>query len=280
MNLKSLSDSIKAEAKRLGFFAVGIAKAEPVSETYAQQYRESVRRGDLADMGYLYEHIDMRLDPRLLMPGVKSIVSVALNYTPAMNLPKDSYHIAAQQAGMGWIGHNQQLIIPNAGSMFFLGELFLAFELDYDTPMSSQCGACHRCIDACPTHALSMETTDGNHDVSKEQACRFDARKCLSYQTIENRGDLSECAQQKIGNRIYGCDNCQLACPYNRQAPATTIPEFMPSQQLLDMKRTDWNNLTVQDYRALFKGSAVKRAKFDGLRRNIDAVIAYYKRHP
>ena len=323
MNLKSLSDSIKAEAKRLGFFAVGIAKAEPVSETYAQQYRESMERGDLADMGYLYEHIDMRLDPRLLMPGVKSIVSVALNYTPAMNLPKDSYHIAAyalgkdyhdvvkhklwqlaegiglsegfrcfvdtapvlerywaQQAGMGWIGHNQQLIIPNAGSMFFLGELFLAFELDYDTPMSSQCGACHRCIDACPTHALSMETTDGNHDVSKEQACRFDARKCLSYQTIENRGDLAECAQQKIGNRIYGCDNCQQACPYNRQAPATTIPEFMPSQQLLDMKRTDWNNLTVQDYRALFKGSAVKRAKFDGLRRNIDAVIAYYKRHP
>ena len=90
MNLKSLSDSIKAEAKRLGFFAVGIAKAEPVSETYAQQYRESMRRGDLADMGYLYEHIDMRLDPRLLMPGVKSIVSVALKYTPAMNLPKDS----------------------------------------------------------------------------------------------------------------------------------------------------------------------------------------------
>ncbi len=143
--------------------------------------------------------------------------------------------------------------------MFFLGEIFLPYEFDsYDSPMPSRCGNCRRCIEACPTCAI----TDG---------WDFDSERCLSYQLIENRGELSEEAKQSMGSTIYGCDRCQTACPWNKFATPNTTPEFQPKSELLAMTKDDWHNLTIEQYRALFKGSAVKRVKFDGLKRNISA---------
>ena len=171
----------------------------------------------------------------------------------------------AQQSGIGWIGRNQQLIIPHAGSQFFLGEIFLDIPLDYDEPMASRCGTCDRCLQACPTHAIHLDD-DGE---STMDACR-----CLSYQTIENRGPLSDEASRALGNCFYGCDRCQQACPWNHFAQPTDVPEFQPSQELMAMTTADWQQLTEDDYRRLFKGSAVKRAKYAGITRNIAAATA------
>ena len=285
-------------------------------------------------MDYMANYTEKRLNPCLLVPGTKSIVSLAMNYAPAQTMPETEYQLAAyaygqdyhdvmkaklrqlatliankfegesdsevgendgdstaittpktnetseepageirvfvdtapvlerywaQRAGLGWIGKNHQLIIPRAGSMFFLGEIFLPYEFDsYDSPMPSRCGNCRRCIEACPTCAITDEWG-------------FDSEKCLSYQLIENRGELSEQAKQSMGTTIYGCDRCQTACPWNKFATPNTTPEFQPKSELLAMTKADWHNLTIDEYRALFKGSAVKRVKFEGLKRNISA---------
>ncbi len=296
----SLSKEIKAEAMNLGFFTCGIARAGTVDKVTSSHILHWLADHDNAGMDYMNNYTEKRLNPVLLMDGLKSIVSVALNYTPSKTLPKDQFQLSAyalgqdyhevvktklrllaehfqfkhyrvfcdsapilerywaEKAGLGWTGRNHQLIIPYAGSMFFLGELFLDQELDYDQPMKNRCGNCHRCIDACPTHALR-----------KDQ--EIDANLCLSYQLIENRGELSEKAKEKMGNVIYGCDRCQLACPWNRFAGPNQIPELQPREELLKMTKKDWENLTVEEYRKLFKGSAVKRAKYAGLMRNIKA---------
>ena len=309
----SLKDKIKAEASRLGFFVCGFARAEPVSEAMRRHYLGWLADGRNADMAYLGNNLDKRFDPRLLMPGVKTIVVVAQNYFPARRLPEGEPQIAdyalgldyhdivkqklrqlaaivgiadyrafvdtapvlerywAVRAGLGWIGKNQQLIIPHAGSEFFLGELFVTVELPPDEPLPNRCGTCHRCVDACPTHALSLPATcvEGYGDIT-----RFDARLCLSYQTIENRGELTVDAKAAMGDTFYGCDRCQRACPWNRFAKPSTEPLLQPREELLAMTRQKWENLTEEDYRRLFKGSAVKRAKYEGLMRNIKACLA------
>lgn len=306
MNSK-LSNEIKAEALRLGFYTCGIAPAAPVDKMYADSFRQRIKERSFADMEYMYANTDKRLDPTLLMPGVKSIVSVALNYAPAGRANDGELHLAAyalgkdyhdvikrrmrqlldnlgitdgyrcfvdtapvleqywaQQCGIGWIGKNQQLIVPQAGNMFFLGEIFLDRELDYDQPMNNRCGSCHKCIDSCPTHALRL-TADGG--------VRMDAGRCLSYQTIENRGSLSPEARTAMGNCFYGCDRCAEACPWNRFARPNNLPELQPTPELTAMRTEDWISLTEDEYRKLFKGSAVKRAKFTGLKRNIEAAV-------
>ena len=317
---KMIASKIKAEAQRLGFFACGIAKAAPVEENVAEAYRKWLEKGEEASMAYMTNYLEKRLNPALLVPGVRSIVSLAMNYAPAQQLPEGEYQLAAyalgqdyhdlmkqrlrelavnigapmelfqkgkksqsadekeetgwgifcdtapvlerywaQKAGLGWVGRNHQLIIPHAGSMFFLGEVFLPFAVDvYDTPMQSRCGSCHRCIDACPTHAIIPDED-------------FHADRCLSYQLIENRGELSDEAKAAMGDTIYGCDRCQTVCPWNRFATPNTEPALQPKPELLSMSKEAWHNLSVEDYRRLFKGSAVKRVKFDGLKRNIDA---------
>ena len=325
---------IKVEAERLGFFACGIARAEPVDAETAAAVRGWISKGSQATMDYMANYTEKRLNPCLLVPGTKSIVSLAMNYAPAQTMPETEYQLAAyaygqdyhdvmkaklrqlatliankfegesdsevgendgdstaittpktnetreepvgeirvfvdtapvlerywaQRAGLGWIGKNHQLIIPRAGSMFFLGEIFLPYEFEsYDSPIPSRCGNCRRCIEACPTCAITDEWG-------------FDSEKCLSYQLIENRGELSEQAKQSMGTTIYGCDRCQTACPWNKFAIPNTTPEFQPKSELLAMTKADWHNLTIDEYRALFKGSAVKRVKFDGLKRNISA---------
>ena len=259
-------------------------------------------------MQYMENYEDKRLDPRLLMPGVKSIISVALNYTPETPVkgfanyaigkdyhdivkeklhqlaefitqqPEDSSLLTlhsslnyraftdsapvlerywAMKAGLGFIGKNHQLIIPGMGSQFFLGELFVDIELEPDEPCQQHCGNCRRCIDACPTGALGAS---------------FNASRCLSYLTIENRGDIPEEAAQKMGETFYGCDRCQQVCPWNAKAKPTDEPLLQPTDELLSMKEEDWQQLSVEQYRRLFKGSAVKRAKYEGLMRNIKAI--------
>lgn len=309
-----LTRYIKSEARRLGFFACGMAKAKAVNNETALQIQQWLKQQGHAGMHYMANHIDLRLDPRLLMPGTQTIVSVAMNYTPRQRM-KHRYQLAAyaygkdyhdlirqrlqqllvsiqqqipeaegrvccdtapilerfwaQQAGIGWTGRNNQLIIPpdnrppttdhrqGGGSMFFLGELLLNIPLLYDNPMPDRCGTCRRCIDACPTKALDNNV--------------FMAEHCLSYQLIENRGTLSTEAQQHMGNTIYGCDRCQHVCPWNRFAVPTEEESLQPSEQLLNMTDSQWEQLDEETYRELFRGSAVKRVKYAGLKRNINA---------
>ena len=298
---------IKQEALCLGFSACGIARADRISAAEEKRFNRWIAEGRHAEMAYMANHTDKRVDPRLLMPGLKSIVCVAMNYAPARRLPDGELQFAAYalgrdyhdlmkerlhtlaarigatnyrafcdsapvlerywavQAGLGWLGRNRQLIIPKAGSMFFLGELFIDFETEYDTPLQSRCGTCRSCIEACPTQALTR------YDEC-ETGSSFDARRCLSYQTIENRGEIPVDAAQAMGTTVYGCDRCQTACPWNRFATPTDEPHFTPNEELMSMTRDRWNMLTVDEYRRIFKGSAVKRAKYEGLMRNIKAI--------
>ena len=168
----------------------------------------------------------------------------------------------AVRAGLGWEGRNHLLIIPGMGSWFFLGLILTDLPLRPDIPLSSRCGTCHRCVDACPTGALTLRA-DGT-------TC-LDARGCVSYLTIEQKSPIPSGFSSRLGGRIYGCDSCQKACPWNRFATPTAEPAFGPSSALLGMRRHDWQALTPEAYSSLFSGSAVKRAKYDGLRRNIDA---------
>ena len=327
-----MTAKIKAEARSLGFFTCGIARAEAVDSDTAEGYRRWIADGHHASMQYLADNIEKRLDPRLLMEGVKSIVCVALSYAPAERMPADQYQIAcyaygkdyhdvmkqklhalaaacgisnyrafcdtapvlerywAQRAGLGWIGRNRQLIIPHAGSMFFLGELFLTEKLEYDTPARNRCGRCHACIDACPTQALIPNESFLNSHFSllNSHSSFLISNKCLSYLTIEHRGPFPHPNQDShsslfigfpFGRRtlflhssfknIYGCDRCQDACPWNRFAVPTTEQAFHPSPALMAMTKEAWHNLTIEQYRTLFRGSAVKRAKYEGLMRNI-----------
>lgn len=255
-------------------------------------------------MGY---HLEKRLDPRLLVEGTRSIVSVALNYYPSRFLREDQYQFAwyaygkdyhdimkarltalqeyisahsplplqsrifcdtapvlerywAWRAGLGWIGKNTQLIIPHAGSCFFLGEIFLSAEADeYDQPLTSRCGNCTRCLDACPTKAL-------------EAPFLLNSGRCLSYLTIEHREAIPPAEGKKMGNKIYGCDECQKACPRNRFSTPCQTPELQPTDAFMQMEKKNWHALTEEQYRVIFKGSAVKRAKYTGLMRNIHQV--------
>lgn len=289
---------------QLGFSACGIAPVDSVHPTTRNQLEQWLKKGYQAEMGYMKTYTDKRCDPHLLSEGSKSMICVALNYYPAQSLRSDQLQFAyyaygkdyhdvmkqkltqlftyinehvtpingrvfcdtapvlerywAQQAGLGWIGKNTQLIIPGAGSYFFLGELLLDIDLAYDTPTPNHCGNCTRCLTACPTHAL-------------EQPYLLNAQKCLSYFTIEHRGEIPECQVEVMGNKIYGCDECQHACPYNRFAKANDTPELQPSETFLSMQSEQWKHLTFEEYRNIFKGSAVKRVKYEGLMRNISA---------
>ncbi|MCD8291198.1 MAG: tRNA epoxyqueuosine(34) reductase QueG [Prevotella sp.] len=311
MSSKLSSDIIKAEARNLGFFACGIAKAEPVNDNYASMFKMWLSQKCHADMEYMSKNIDKRLDPRLLMDGLKSIVCVALNYAPAQTLPKEELQFAAYalghdyhdivkkklhtlaaklelnnyrafcdsapvleqywaaKAGIGWIGRNQQLIIPHAGSMFFLGELLVDVELEYDEPVKPHCGNCHACIDACPTGALKYINVDSGTRAVENNTI-LNASLCLSYQTIENKNDIPAEIAAKMGNCIYGCDICLNACPWNRFASATKEALLQPKEELLRMTREKWHSLTEDEYRKLFKGSAVKRAGYVKLMRCIN----------
>ena len=304
MTPQELSVYIKTEAQRLGFAVCGIAKATPLPAEESERLKNWVKAGKHGAMSYLERNCDKREDPTKLVPGCKSIVSVALSYAQDNRFDESRLHISryaqgkdyhkvvkdklylllksineitpvrgrafcdtapvterywARKAGIGWIGRNHQLIIPKAGSYFFLGELLIDHELEYDTPFEQNlCGSCQKCIDNCPTHAL---TTDG-----------FDARECLSYLTIEYRGELPENVGEKMGKCFYGCDRCQTACPWNKKSTTTNVAEFLPNEKMSSIDDNEWETLTEERYKELFGESAVERAGYQQLLRNIGAI--------
>ena len=303
----SLSIQIKNKAKELGFDACGIAEVAS-ADTEVLFFDRWIAEGCHAGMKYMENYRDIRLDPAGLVEGARSVISVALNYYPAQKQSPDSprisyyaygkdYHIVvkdklrqlweyitslipvldstlpaarfftdsapilerywAWKAGLGWIGKNTNLIIPGKGSFFFLGEIVTTLELDYDTPQKNRCGACRRCLDSCPTGAL-------------ERPGHLNANKCISYLTIEHKGDIPSEQASRLGDRLYGCDTCQEVCPWNRFASPTREVAFSPSPAFLSLKKEDLRCFTRDDYNRIFAGSAVKRAKYEGLIRTIN----------
>lgn len=302
---EDISLQIKDYAYSLGFDACGICKAEPIELEEQQHFKDWISHSYHADMDYMARNSEKRCNPTLLVEGSRSVISVALNYYPETKQLQENpqfayyaygkdYHDVvksklqtlldyikslepttegrafvdtapilerywAAKAGLGFIGKNSLLIIPKKGSYFFLGELIINLELTYDTPLNLSCGNCTRCLDACPTSAIVKPRV-------------VNASKCISYQTIENRGEIDEQVIPKMNNRFYGCDICQQVCPWNRYSQPHQTEEFNPSQAFLDLSFDRLDKLSVEDYQKIFKGSAVKRAKFTGLKRNLEAL--------
>ncbi len=304
------ADYIKEKAKELGFSACGMSQAMPVNDDDVNYLDRWLANGCQGGMQYMENHRDIRINPDGLVPGARSVISVALNYYPQKRRDPAEPHIAfyaygkdyhivvkeklrklweacmetlsdeegnvqyearcftdsapilerywAWKSGLGWIGKNTNLIIPGQGSFFFLGEIVTTAPIDkYDSPKPNRCGTCRRCLDACPTHAL-------------EAPRQLNASKCLSYLTIEHKGELPPEAAAQLGNRLYGCDTCQLACPWNRMAQPTLVEEFAPTDNLLGLKKESLIHLTKEKYNCIFAKSAVKRAKYEGLMRTIN----------
>ena len=297
---KKITESIRAKALELGFDVCGFARAQQVSDKAISQYSEWIADGKNDIMDYAERYQDLRNNPCTLFPGAKTVICVAMNYYPAVSQHHDAPQFAryaygkdyhdiirqrlsllnqfisdnwgaqsricvdtapimekywAREAGIGFIGRNNLLIIPGKGSFFFLGELITPLELTPDEPCSLSCGNCNRCVESCPANALHDERS-------------LDARRCLSCQLIERRGDLPHWIAEVAGNRIYGCDSCQFCCPHNSHATPTTIEEFRPSSEFLNLSLNDIVSMTPETFKAIFGKSAVKRAKLEGLQRN------------
>src|SRR6478736_5616999 len=310
---------IKSTAKELGFSFCGIAKAEFLKEE-APRLEEWLKRGYQGKMSYLENHFDKRLDPTLLVPGAKSVISLLYNYYPEKDLATgasakaalattsesnlkiakyaygEDYHFVikdklkefinrieaevgqingrafvdsapvherawAKKSGLGWIGKNSLLLNKSMGSFFFLSELIVDLELEYDNPAKDYCGTCTACIDACPTEAIP-------------QPYVVDGSKCISYFTIELKDEIPVDVKGKFENWIFGCDICQDVCPWNRFSTPNNEARFDPSDQLMNMKKNDWQDITEDVFEKLFEKSAVKRTKLEGLKRNIQFVTA------
>lgn len=303
-NRSSITQLIKNEAKRLGFMFCGIAKAGFL-EDEAPKLESWLKNGFHGEMHYMENHFDKRLDPRKLMEGAKSVISLALNYYPGKletgqathkiskyaygndyhDVIKDKLKILlgiirektgdvhgrafvdsapvldkawARRSGIGWIGKNINLINKNSGSFFFLAELIVDLELEYDVPANyDHCGTCTRCIDACPTEAIvSPYVVDGS--------------RCISYLTIELKNEIPSHFRDKMDNWIFGCDICQDVCPWNKFSVLHNEPAFNPTEEFMEMSKTDWQEITEETFKRVFRNSAVKRTKYQGLKRNID----------
>ena len=302
MNSEQHTAIVKSEAKRLGFDFCGISKAEFLEEE-APRLEAWLKNKMQGEMHYMENHFDMRLDPTKLVPGAKSVISLLLNYFPKQEFENEElkiskyaygedYHFVikrklkellfvlqqeigkeisgrifvdsapvmdkvwAKKSGLGWIGKHSNLINRESGSFFFVAELILDLELIPDSPIGDFCGTCTKCIDACPTDAIvSPYVVDGS--------------KCISYFTIELKEKIPEEQKGKFENWIFGCDICQDVCPWNRFSKPTKEKSFSAGEKLLSMKKKDWEEITEEIFRELFKNSAVKRTKFEGLKRNI-----------
>ncbi|MCB9205252.1 MAG: tRNA epoxyqueuosine(34) reductase QueG [Flavobacteriales bacterium] len=293
---------IKQEAQRLGFLQCGISKADFLAEE-APRLERWLNANMHGQMGYMSNHFDKRLDPRKLVDGAKSVITILLNYYPSETqkdpeAPKiskyaygnDYHHVIkgklrelvnfineeigevggrafvdsapvmdkawAAKAGLGWIGKNTNLINAKSGSFFFIGELILDIELEPDGPTTDHCGICTACIDACPTEAII-------------QPYVVDGSKCISYFTIELKDAIPTDVKGKFDNWAFGCDVCQDVCPWNRFSKPHSEPQFNPHPDLLEMTKSDWDELTEDVFKKVFQKSAVKRTKFSGLKRNL-----------
>lgn len=304
-NTAKYSQFIKSEAQRLGFLSCGISKVEFLEEE-APRLEKWLSENRNGKMQYMENHFDKRLNPALLVDGAKSVVSLLLNYYPEKNQREDSFKISkyaygqdyhyvikeklkellhainenigevggrvfvdsapvmdkiwAQKSGLGWIGKNTNLISKKVGSFFFVAELILDIELEYDNPTpTDHCGSCTRCIDACPTEAIIAPYV-------------VDGSKCISYFTIELKENIPQEVKGKFDDWIFGCDVCQDVCPWNRFSSSHNEPLFQPKEEILSFSKQDWIDITEETFSKVFQKSAVKRAKFEGFKRNIEFV--------
>jgi epoxyqueuosine reductase len=301
--MKSNTAIIKNTANSLGFNYCGIAKAVKLRDD-AKRLENWLKNGMHGSMHYMEKYFDLRIDPALLVPGAKSIITLLLNYFPSEKQDADvpavakyaygkDYHEViktklnnflqilnekigningrgfvdsapvlertwAQRSGLGWIGKNGNLITRNSGSFFFIASLITDLELDYDDPFAKDyCGTCTRCIDACPTDAILPDKV-------------IDGSRCISYFTIELKDSLIPGEMKgKFENWMFGCDICQDVCPWNRFSKPTTEIDFSPIPEILNLTTRDWENMTEDSFKKIFKHSALKRSKFKGIHRNL-----------
>lgn len=290
---------IKNKAKELGFDFCGISKAEFL-ESEAKLLETWLNRNYNGKMAYMANYFDKRLDPRLLVDGAKSVITFILNYYPEEELTEQDYKISkyaygtdyhfvikdklaslladmqkeigeinarvfvdsapvmdkvwAKKGGVGWVGKHSNLINRKIGSFFFIGEIICDIELDYDGPIKDYCGTCTACIDACPTDAIAEPYV-------------VDGSKCISYLTIELKENIPAEFKDKMENWAFGCDICQDVCPWNSFAKPHKTPEFLPNEDLKNLK--NWEEITQEVFSKTFKNSAIKRTKYQGLLRNI-----------
>ena len=294
---------VKNTAASLGFNFCGIAKAQLLNED-ARRLESWLSKGMQGNMQYMANHFDLRIDPGKLVPGAKSVITLMLNYFPAQlqneanpqiakyAFGKDYHEVIreklktllqilqkeigeingrgfvdsapvlerswAQKTGLGWIGKNGNLINKQSGSFFFIATLITDLELDYDDPfIKDYCGSCTKCIDACPTEAILPEKV-------------IDGSKCISYFTIELKDILiPEKMKGQFQNKMFGCDICQDVCPWNRFSKPTNEDAFDPLPQILNFTINDWEELTEESFKIIFKDSPLKRSKYAGIRRNL-----------
>ena len=309
MNPHTLTNLVKAEAKRLGFEGCGISKAGFL-EDEAPKLEQWLVENMHGQMKWMEHHFDKRLDPTKLVPGAKSVISVLLSYhQPELaekhkennSSPKiskyalgEDYHFVvkdklfelytflevtigeingrvfvdsapvmdkvwAAKSGLGWMGKHSNILNKTEGSWFFLGEIIVDVEFDYDGPITDHCGSCTKCIDACPTDAIV-------------QPYLVDGSKCISYFTIELRDEIPTEYHDKLGNWIFGCDICQDVCPWNRKAKPGKEERLFARNDFLDKGIEYWDELNLDEFRKLFRKNPVKRTKFEGLKRNVNAL--------
>ena len=301
-NKSKYAQFIKSEAKRLGFLSCGISKAGFL-EQEAPRLEAWLNNKQNRQMAYMENYFDKRLDPTLLVDGAKSVVSLLLNYYPSETQPDNTYKISkyaygqdyhfvikerlkellfsiqneigevggrafvdsapvldkawAAKSGLGWIGKNANLITQKTGSFYFICELVIDLDLEYDHAVTDHCGSCTACIEACPTQAIvSPYVVDGS--------------KCISYFTIELKENIPTEMKGSFDDWAFGCDTCQDVCPWNRFSKSHSEPLFEPNATFLSMTKKDWEEITEDTFRAVFKNSPVKRTKFEGLKRNIN----------
>lgn len=299
---QSITYLVKNTATELGFSYCGISKAEFLKDE-APQLEEWLKRGYQGKMSYLENYFDKRLDPTLLVPGAKSVISLLYNYYPEKDLAHESdlkiakyaygedYHFVvkdklkilferlqeevgdiqgrvfvdsapvmerawAKKSGLGWIGKNSLLLNKTSGSFYFLAEIILDLEFEYDGPVKDYCGTCTACMDACPTDAIVEPYV-------------VDGSKCISYFTIELKEEIPASVKGKFENWIFGCDICQDVCPWNRFSKPHTEKQFNPHPELGEFDIADWKEITEDIFQKVFKNSPVKRTKLEGLKRNI-----------
>jgi len=303
LSIKELSTAIQEKALQLGFAGCGFSKAQALPED-RRKLEEWLGKGYQAQMGYMANHFEKRTDPTLLVDGARTVISLLYNYytdriqedpkAPILSkyaYSKD-YHFVlkdklfllfeyiksirpeaegrvfvdsapvldrawAKNAGLGWIGKNSMLISRTAGSFVFIGEIILNLELEYNqVPESDFCGSCTRCIESCPTQAI----LDGR---------TIDSEKCISYQTIENRGDISPEIESSLRGRVFGCDICQDVCPWNRKAEQHQEAEFDPRSELMKLSGEEWQNMSREKYGLLFFQSPVERAGYEKIKATV-----------
>ena len=301
-NKEKYSQFIKSEAQRLGFLSCGISKSGFLEEE-APRLENWLNKNQHGQMSYMENHFDKRLNPNLLVEDAKSVISLLLNYYPSEFQSEESYKISkyaygqdyhfvikeklnqllhsiqstigevsgrafvdsapvldkawAAKSGLGWIGKNSNLITQSVGSFYFIAELIIDLELEYDNPTTDHCGTCTACIDACPTEAIVAPYV-------------VDGSKCISYFTIELKDNIPTEMKGKFNDWAFGCDICQDVCPWNKFSKPHNEPLFNPHPDLLSMTKKDWEEITEETFKKIFKNSAVKRTKIEGLKRNID----------